>query len=148
MIKVIDALSDRLYNAFGTDYAIYLDQSKQEFESPAFFITVTNFQSQDYIMGSRRMIMTFDILYYPEHEHDRTDLINTMGKLNEVFVDDLEMDESLNTMERVPFFDKQFRIIDDVLHFAFRLDFYTDTPDEEVAKMFKVQNNIEVEIDG
>lgn len=148
MIKVIDAISDRLYNTFGADYAIYLDQSKQEFESPAFFITVTNFETQDYIMGSRRLIMTFDVMYYPEHEHDRTELIGMMGRLSDAFTDDLEMDASLNTMERVPFFDKQFRIIDDVLHALFRLDFYTDISDEEYEKMLKLSKNIEVEVDG
>lgn len=148
MIKVINALSDRLYDTFGADYSIYLDQSKQEFESPAFFITITNFETQDYIMGSRRLRMTFDVMYYPEHEHDRTELINMMGLLNQAFDKELEMDESLNTMERVPFFDKQFRIVDDVLHSTFRLEFYTDVSDEEIEKMLKLDKNIEVEIDG
>lgn len=148
MIKVINALSDRLYDTFGADYSIYLDQSKQEFESPAFFITITNFETQDYIMGSRRLRMTFDVMYYPEHKHDRTELINMMGLLNQAFDKELEMDESLNTMERVPFFDKQFRIVDDVLHSTFRLEFYTDVSDEEIEKMLKLDKNIEVEIDG
>lgn len=145
MIKIIDAISDRIYDNFGTDYAIYLDPSKQEFETPAFFITLINFDSKDYIMGSRRMTLNFDLLYYPKHQYDRQELINMMGLLNDLFSEDLEMDATINTMERVPVFDKQFRIVDDVLHFLFRLDFYADTSDDEVDKMQSLVKRIEVE---
>lgn len=148
MIEVIDAISNRLYDTFGPDYAIYLDQSKQEFESPAFFITIVNFDVNDYIMGSRRLTINFDVLYYPEHEHDRHELITMMGSMKNAFDTDLPMNESLNTMENVPVFDKQMRIVDDVLHFLFRLDFYTDVSEEEIDKMLKLTKNIGVETDG
>lgn len=148
MIEIIDSISDRLYNTFGVDYAIYLNQSQQEFESPAFFITLVNLDSKDYIMGSRRVTANFDILYYPKHEHDRQELINMGGLLMDCFSKDLPMDATLNTMENVPVFDKQMRIVDEVLHFLFRLEFYVDISDEDAELMNHLNKPMGVRIDG
>lgn len=135
MMQIISSISNRLYDTFGTDYDIHLEPVEQDFKTPAFSIILMPSSAYMKIMGSENNINKFDIIYYPKHDHYRQELIEMADSLKKAFRKPLPIDESVKTMEVVPASDISWRIVDDVLHFTFTLDYFVDTYESDDAEM-------------
>lgn len=66
--KILDAISNALYEEFGDEYEIYSEDIKQDFKEPCFFIICLNPTEIDFI-GSRYLRKyLFDIQYFPKEK--------------------------------------------------------------------------------
>lgn len=130
MIKdLLDGISVKLNNLFGDEYEISIENQKQGFNSPCFFIKPIEPNNTNKL-GSRALRdYPFDIIYFPKEETNAE-----MLKVAEELYIGLEyvelLDGSLLRSKNM-----RFEIVDDVLHFFLDFNFYINKPVEPQQAM-------------
>lgn len=80
--KTIQGISKAVFESFGADYNIYIDNNEQDLSNPCFLITSLN-PSQDQRLGNRyERFQPFDILFFPTKQEEYTsECMETVEKL-------------------------------------------------------------------
>lgn len=106
----MNAISIRLYEAFGDGYKIYLCDVKQGLTEPCFLITVVDYSKEPLLDVRSKRILPFDVLFFPSAGKSQCyEVADQM--MNELdFITLLDGDMMHGTEMRA-------EIVDDVLHF-------------------------------
>jgi hypothetical protein len=76
--EMIDGIAKRLYELFGEMYEIHIDEVKQDFKEPCFFV-VDLIDGHELVMRNRyRQTHSFDIQYFPKGDKSITRECNTI----------------------------------------------------------------------
>ena len=109
--KVVEAISNALNENF-SNTEIYINEIKQGFQEPCFFIQLLN-PNEKQILGNRyKQKIDLDIMYFPKNENDNWELMEVAQKLNNILeVIKTEENDLLRGINR------NFQMIDGNLHY-------------------------------
>ena len=105
---------------------------KQGFEKPCFFIKVLSSTQKKEINRRYRKAIYFDINYFPDEENINNNFSNMADKLYEVF----EYVKVNNNLYRAS--EMEHKVIDGVLHFFFKFNYYVFKEVDREPKMKKL----------
>lgn len=127
MITLIDiqkSISRKLNSKFN-DHFIYSEEVKQGLKRPAFFINIIPISTDNFPVYKEKLI-NIDIMYFSSNETSEENL-NMINMLEELFNMTLIIADREITIGSL-----NFRIVDDILHCNFSLDFTDDVPTVEL----------------
>ena len=109
--KVVEAISNALNENF-SNTEIYINEIKQGFQEPCFFIQLLN-PNEKQVLGNRyKQKIDLDIMYFPKNENDNWELMEVAQKLNNILeVIKTEENDLLRGINR------NFQMIDGNLHY-------------------------------
>lgn len=105
-----------LYVQFGNEYYIYTEEVKKEIKRPSFFIDVMPVLTENYVDYKDKLI-NIDIMYFPKNETNEENL-SMIDNLEQLFKSVLQVKS-----ETIPIKALNFKVVDDILHCSFTLDF-------------------------
>lgn len=133
---IINAISIRLYEAFGDGYKIYLNDIKQGLTEPCFLITVVDYSKEPLLQSRSKRLVPFDILFFPN---------NGKSQCHEV------ADQMMNELDTITLLNSDMmhgtemraEIVDDVLHFFVNYNFIAKVEKEQEDSMetLNIQNS-------
>lgn len=75
--EIMTGISKRIFDFFGSKYAIYADEKvTQCFDAPCFFITLKQCSKHNMIGGRFLLRCTFDIKFFPQNPHSHDEMFN------------------------------------------------------------------------
>lgn len=124
--EVVSAVSNALYNEFGTDYRIYVDSIEQNLNRPSFLIRPLRSSVSERLMGRSQVSVPLLILYFPTRPGQ--------------YLECCDVGDRLTNCLKYPGYDDvlyrgtniKFDIIDDVLNFRITYNFFTVTQETNV----------------
>lgn len=133
---IMNAISIRLYEAFGDGYKIYLNDVQQGLTEPCFLITVVDYSKEPLLDIRSKRILPFDILFFSNKGKSQCyEVADQM--MNELdFITLLDGDMMHGTEMRA-------EIVDDVLHFFVNYNFMAIVEEEQEDSMetLNIQNS-------
>jgi len=66
--EILDGITDALYEEFGDDYNIYIEEEEQSVQEPCFFVNLLETSNFKKIMGRYYSTNSYCITYYPKTE--------------------------------------------------------------------------------
>lgn len=128
--KIINAISNALFNEFGESYKIYTDDVKQGHSLPCFSIFCIN-PTRNHFFGNRyKNDNLFMILYFPSNTDEPTSEIN---EIIERLYECLEyIDESGDLIRGT---DMKGETVDGVLNFMVQYNMFTMKQSEQIDHM-------------
>lgn len=136
--KAIAAVSNALYNEFGSEFRIYADNVEQNLVRPCFFINVIRPALLPGSIGRDKMSIPLVIQYFPRTVGKRLESYAVADQLFRC----LKYPEYKDTMFRGT--DLKFDINDDKLNFYVRYDFFTvvHDPDEVIPTIDGIDSTV------
>lgn len=125
---VIAAVSNTLYNEFGTDYKIYADNVEQNLTRPSFFINIIRPAITERLMGRYYVSVPLVIQYFPSEIGKRMECYTVADKM----IHCLRYPEYKDVMYRGT--DIKYDINDDKLNFYVQYNFYAVIQDTDEIK--------------
>lgn len=128
--KIIDGISNKIYELFGEKYSIYSESIEQGFKEPCFFICLLKPTSKSKLKNRSYREYNFDIHYFPSKSNSKNEEMLNVG---ETLIEELEyitVDGGLIRGSKI-----SYEIIDDVLHFNIKYSLFTIREDAIDEKM-------------
>jgi hypothetical protein len=82
--KTIEGISKALYEAFGADYTIYIDNVEQDLNTPCFLIKSLNPSQEQRLTNRYERFQPFDIHYFPDAADYTDECMEVTEKLFDV----------------------------------------------------------------
>lgn len=114
LIEIQKSISRKLNSKFN-DHFIYGEEVKQGLKRPAFFINIIPVSTENFPVYKDKLI-NIDIMYFSKNE-TYVENLNMISELESLFKT-LKIQDRALTIESL-----NFRIVDDILHCSFSLDF-------------------------
>lgn len=125
--NLISAVSNALYDEFGSEYVIYVDNVEQDLKRPSFFINVIRPAFKPRIMNRTNVDVPLVIQYFPSSTGKRSECYAVAEQMMRC----LKFPEYHDNVYRG--IDLKFDIKEDVLNFYVRYNFFTITVDPNAA---------------
>lgn len=132
--NIKQCIVDNLLNIYPST-TIYDEDVPQNFKTPSFLITLTDYSYSKRINNKFNVEVSFDISFFSDKE--KTEIKNDCIKVQQ----NLFRGFDLITNYRV--LDKQATIVDNVLHFTFKIK-YSEINDIEELKMITAELNTKI----
>ena len=125
---IMNAISIRLYEVFGDDYEIYMNDIQQGLTESCFLITVVDYSKEPLLQSRSKRLVPFDILFFPSK--GKTQCYEVADQImNELeFITLLDGDKMRGT-------DMNCNVVDDVLHFFVNYNFVATVTEDAIDKM-------------
>ena len=81
--KIIDGITEALYEEFGENVNIYVDDISQGLEEPCFFVQLINASNQIFCGKRRRLVNQFSVQYYAKNPNDRLECVDVFERMND-----------------------------------------------------------------
>lgn len=118
--KIINGISNQLFNVFGADYKIYADNKVQQgLKNPCFFISVLNPSHKNYINGRFFRSYPFMVQYFPKDENDNFELYSVGEKL----IEGLEY-ITLENEDLLKGINLKYEIVDNIVNFQITFNLF------------------------
>lgn len=130
--KIINGISNKIYEVFGDNYKIYADNNvKQGLKNPCFFISVLNPSQKTYLKGRYLKYYPFVIQYFPKTDNDNFELLSVGEKLtSELEYITLENSDSLKGINL------SYEIVDGILNFKINYNVFI----QKINKLDEMEN--------
>ncbi len=125
---IINAISIRLYDAFGDGYKIYLNDVQQGLIAPCFLITVVDYSKEPLLDIRSKRILPFDVLFFPNKGKSQC------YEVADQMMNELDMITLLNS-DMMHGTEMRAEIVDDVLHFFVNYNFMATVENEPLDSM-------------
>lgn len=125
---IINAISIRLYDAFGDGYKIYLNDVQQGLTEPCFLITVVDYSKEQLLQSRSKRLVPFDILFFPNKGKSQC------YEVADQMMNELDMITLLNS-DMMHGTEMRAEIVDDVLHFFVNYNFMATVENEPLDSM-------------
>lgn len=109
--NIINAISTRLYDLFGDEYTIYIDDVQQGLKEPCFIITIIELMRNDYLRGRYNISVPFDIIYIPKNNN------YNVYSVSEILLDNLDFVENADHKNKYIGRNMRSEVIEKELHF-------------------------------
>ena len=124
--KIINGISNKIYDVFGDDYKIYADNNvKQGLKNPCFFISVLNPSQKNYLKDRKLKYYPLVIQYFPLNEDDNFELLSVGEKLT----DELEY-ITLDNGNLLKSSNLRYEIVDGILNFKVNFNVFIQKVNE------------------
>ena len=136
--KIIDGIINAIYNTFGDDYEIHVENIEQGFNEPCFFIFLINSTNRQFFNRNYITENQFVIEYFPiskEKNKECNEVSNCLFECLEYITIEGHLFRGLNMNSE---------IVDNVLNFTVNYNVSLETPPSEVdlMKSHKVKSYI------
>lgn len=135
--KIIDAISTALYQEFGDEYEYYKEDLPQGLAEPCFFIRLVESDFAPETIGHKRKGHSIDIHYFPTEGRKNSEMFDVADAvlwLLEII--------TLSDGTKLRGLDKQYSIVDDVLHVTVSYAAHVKLPDQEGDYMEELEQTI------
>ena len=126
--EVISAVSNSIYNEFGSTHKIYADNIEQNLTRPSFFLNIIRPAVSEKIMNRSHVSIPMVVQYFPSSKEPRMECYEVADRL----VHCLKYPEFDDVVYRGT--DLKFDINDDKLNFYVQYNFFARTYDPDEVK--------------
>lgn len=141
--KIITAIAQRLNSVFGEEYEIHIDEMRQGFKEPCFFILALQGTQKQEIDTLYFREQQFDIHYFPKSKNGVVRELNEVSNTLLMLLEDIETDEGVIVGTKI-----RYETEDNVLHFFVNYNFHVRKQIEKDPYMENLKVYEEVKENG
>lgn len=110
--QIINGISTKLFETFGSDYTIYTENVEQFLKEPCFYIELISSNRKQFVTNRYKSDNSFDIHFFTSENEPK----NEFRRIADILFDELEYIQ-LNDGALLRGINMHYEIVDDVLHF-------------------------------